>query len=101
MAEPQGSITGYVAPSGIITLYSGVPLNPNHSDVILIHTNQEAFNALQAFAPVEFSDQSYIRQERDKLRIQAKASRIMTCNYISWYNQHGYVRFCHKCRLYK
>lgn len=83
--------TGYVQPSGIITLYSGVPLSPTHTDVIYITSNQQARNFLDAnYAKVNYTQESYQRQERGYLKIGVKADDILTYNYLSWTNGRMY-----------
>ena len=79
---------GYVPPSGDIILYSGVPLNPNHSDVCLLSSQYVLKGQLDSYySPITFSNQTYSRITNGKLRIQAPATRIMNCNYMCWQNQ--------------
>lgn len=78
---------GYVPPIGEIILYSGVPLNPNHSDVCLLSSQRALKGQLDSYySPITFSNQTYSRITNGKLRIQAPATRIMTCNYMCWEN---------------
>ena len=40
-------VPGYVQPSGNIKLYRGVPLSPDHADVLYITSEEQALNYLK------------------------------------------------------
>lgn len=76
----------YIAPSGTIKLYTGVPLSPDHNDVIYFQSDNGAVAALDNYASKTFSEESYTRSERGKLRIAALADDLLLFNYLSWCN---------------
>ena len=79
--------SGYVPPQGEIWLYTGVPLNPNHTDVVLIDSPEGFKSTLDAFyTPISYSAQSYSRITTGKIRIQGSATILMSCNYMAWHN---------------
>lgn len=76
----------YIAPSGTIKLYTGVPLSPDHNDVIYFQSDNGAVAALDNYASKTFSEESYTRQGRGKLRVAALADELLLYNYLSWTN---------------
>lgn len=76
----------YIAPSGTIKLYASVPLSPDHNDVIYIQSESAAVSALDAYPAKTFSEESYTRQGRGKLRVGALADDLLLYNYLSWTN---------------
>lgn len=79
--------SGYVPPQGEIWLYTGVPLNPNHTDVVLIDSPEGFKSTLDAFyTPISYSAQSYSRVTTGKIRVQGSATILMSCNYMAWHN---------------
>lgn len=83
--------TGYVEPSGIIWLFSGVPLSPTHTDVIKISSNATGFSAISKYphGNTTYRQESYTRTERGTLRIGDNAENLLTCNYLAWQNRSG------------
>lgn len=76
----------YIAPSGTIKLYASVPLSPDHNDVIYVQSESAAVSALDAYPAKTFSEESYTRQGRGKLRVGALADDLLLYNYLSWTN---------------
>lgn len=79
-------VPGYVQPSGIIKLYRGVPLSPDHADVLYITSEEEALNYLYNYSGREFTQESYTRGETGVLKIKETADALMLYNYLSWAN---------------
>lgn len=79
-------VPGYVIPQGNIKLYRGVPLSPDHADVLYITSEEEAYNWLYNYSTKEFSQESYTRAETGVLRIKATADELLLYNYMSWAN---------------
>jgi hypothetical protein len=79
-------VPGYVQPSGIIKLYRGVPLSPDHADVLYITSEEQALNYLYNYSAREFTQESYTRGETGVLKIKETADALMLYNYLSWSN---------------
>lgn len=83
------AITGYVEPQGKIYLFSGVPLSPDHNDVIKISSNASGYSAITQYPYKIYSAETYTRTERGFLRIGDNAENLMTYNYMCWQNRSG------------
>ena len=83
------AITGYVEPQGNIYLFSGVPLSPDHNDVIKISSNASGYSAISQYPLKVYSAETYTRTERGFLRIGDNAENLMTYNYMCWRNRSG------------
>lgn len=79
-------VSGYVQPSGIIKLYRGVPLSPDHADVLYITSEEQALNYLYNYSAREFTQESYTRGETGILKVKESADNLMLYNYLSWAN---------------
>lgn len=79
-------VPGYVQPSGNIKLYRGVPLSPDHADVLYITSEEQALNYLYNYSAREFTQESYTRGETGVLKIKETADALMLYNYLSWSN---------------
>lgn len=79
-------VPGYVQPSGNIKLYRGVPLSPDHADVLYITSEEQALNYLYNYSAREFTQESYTRSETGVLKIKETADALMLYNYLSWAN---------------
>ena len=79
-------VPGYVQPSGVIKLYRGVPLSPDHADVLYITSEEQALNYLYNYSAREFTQESYTRGESGVLKIKETADALMLYNYLSWSN---------------
>lgn len=79
-------VSGYVQPSGIIKLYRGVPLSPDHADVLYITSEEQALNYLYNYSAREFTQESYTRGEAGVLKVKESADNLMLYNYLSWAN---------------
>ena len=79
-------VPGYVQPSGVIKLYRGVPLSPDHADVLYITSEEQALNYLYNYSAREFTQESYTRGDTGVLKIKETADALMLYNYLSWSN---------------
>lgn len=79
-------VPGYVQPSGVIKLYRGVPLSPDHADVLYITSEEQALNYLYNYSAREFTQESYTRGDAGVLKIKETADALMLYNYLSWSN---------------
>lgn len=79
-------VPGYVQPSGNIKLYRGVPLSPDHADVLYITSEEQALNYLYNYSAREFTQESYTRGETGVLKIKETADALLLYNYLSWSN---------------
>lgn len=80
---------GYVLPQGEIILYKGVPLSPDHNDVITIKSNTDGYNKLSIYNHQNYLAESYTRQGKGTLKIGDNADNIMTCNYMCWHSRYN------------
>lgn len=79
-------VSGYVQPQGNIKLYRGVPLSPDHADVLYITSEEQALNYLYNYSAREFTQESYTRGETGVLKVKESADALLLYNYLSWAN---------------
>ena len=76
-----------IAPTSIIKLFSGIPLDPTYTDTLYFDTlaNQTAF--FNSRTPVKtFTSQMYQRVNKGVFQADCKADDIYNCNYMAFQN---------------
>lgn len=76
----------YIEPNTTIYLLSDVQLDPNYENVIYTDNPSVEETYFQSKVRRSFSKQSYQRVSKGKLRVQANANDIYSCNYMMFQN---------------
>lgn len=84
---------GYTRPNGVIELFKDVPLSPDHSDVMYITSNADAYNHIRNYKQKVLTEETYTRTERGTLKVGLNADDLLQINYICWKNGRANMYF--------
>lgn len=76
----------YVQPDTIIKLCRGVKNDPRYENTIYFDDASAQYTYFNGKAAYTFSNQSYQRKERGKIRVQTGYDNVYDCNYLMYQN---------------
>ena len=85
----KGDNMGYRQPSGTISLYSGVNLNPDYTDTLFVQTEQQALSQISSYLTATFEPESYTRYADGVVRVNSVADALATVNYMTFANRNA------------
>ena len=76
----------YIAPDSDIYVLKGVPLDSDYNHTLYQTSATAQYNTFYAYRKYTFTDQSYQRAGKGKLRIARLADDLYDCNYLMFRN---------------
>lgn len=76
----------YIAPSSTIKLLRNVPINNTYKDSLYFATTADQTEYFDSCSAYTFSEQSYQRINRGRLRVNICADNVYDCNYLMFRN---------------
>lgn len=76
----------YIEPNSEVYLLENIPLDPTYEHTILFKSANAQRDWFKKWAIVHLTNQSYVRADAGKLRINRSADKLYTCNYIMFQN---------------
>lgn len=80
----------YIQPNATIKILSGVPLDNDYQHTIYFQRSDIQATYFESKVVYSFTEQSYQRVGKNKLRIQMVADRLYHCNYMYFKNDLGF-----------
>lgn len=77
-----------IEPNTVIRFYSGVPIDNTYHNTLYFASKsaQSSFFNTSGYLKQSFTNQSYQRVERGKIRVAVKADTLYDCNYVAFQN---------------
>lgn len=78
----------YIQPNSTIYIYHGIPLDNTYTDTIYFSTEQaqQNFFLSDRYNHILFTQQSYVRQNKNRVRLDIPYDSIYNYNYMSFRN---------------
>lgn len=76
----------YIEPNSEIYLLENIPLDPTYEHTILFKSANAQRDWFKKWAIAHLTNQSYVRADAGKIRINRSADKLYTCNYIMFQN---------------
>lgn len=76
----------YIAPNTTIKLLHNCPLDNSYDHTLYFESKTEQYNYFNSLSKYMFSEQSYQRVQRGRIRLQVLSDNIYDCNYLMFQN---------------
>ena len=86
----------YIEPNTIIRVLKDCPLDNTYNHTIYFNSASAQTAYFQNLTKYTFTDQSYQRLQRGKMRVQRKAEDLYDCNYLMFQHRWNMLIMLHR-----